>query len=76
VGAGAKASIVADLIAFSRSKGAYGGLNLGSSRHPTTGTRPVTARRCYRPDILLRMNVHEKGADKLVPDITKAAGSK
>jgi hypothetical protein len=28
------------------------------------------------PDILVRVNVHEIGADKLIADITKAAGGK
>ena len=51
VGAGAKSDVVADLIAFSRSKGVYGGLNLDGTvvkTSTTSGTAPTTARRCCR----------------------------
>ncbi len=79
VGAGAKSDIVADFITFSRAKGLYGGLNLdgtviaisndwNEAYYNKTGVLP--------PDILVRMTAHNKGASKLVADVTHAAGKK
>ena len=78
VGAGAKSDIVADLIAFSRSKGVYGGLNLDGTVVNTSDDwnqafygKPVTS-----TDILVRMNVHQASSNKLIAEVTRAAGHK
>ncbi|MFO1414280.1 MAG: lipid-binding SYLF domain-containing protein [Burkholderiales bacterium] len=78
VGAGAKSDVVADLIAFSRSKGVYGGLNLDGTVVSTddSGNDAYYGKKVLPPDILVRANVHEKGADKLIAEIAKAAGGK
>ncbi|TMH57098.1 MAG: lipid-binding SYLF domain-containing protein [Betaproteobacteria bacterium] len=76
VGAGAKSDVVADLISFSRAKGLYGGLNLdGTVVHNSNDwnelyyqKKPILA-----PDILVRMNVRAKGADKLLGDVARAS---
>ena len=76
VGAGAKADIVTDLVSYSRAKGVYGGVNLDGTVIAVSkdynkgfyGT-PVSA-----PDILVRMTAHAKGADKLIGDVSHAAG--
>jgi len=78
VGAGAKSDIVADLITFSRSKGVYGGLNLDGTVVNTSDdwNKAYYGKPVLSTDILVRMSVHEKGADKLLADITRAAGGK
>jgi SH3 domain-containing YSC84-like protein 1 len=76
VGAGAKSDVVADFITFSRAKGIYGGLNLDGTVITSSNDwdelyyqkKPLLA-----PDILVRMSVHSKGADKLIGDVTRAA---
>jgi SH3 domain-containing YSC84-like protein 1 len=75
VGAGAKSDIVADFITFSRSKGVYGGLNLDGTVITSSNDwnelyfqkKPLLP-----PDILVRMSVHSKGADKLIANVTHA----
>jgi lipid-binding SYLF domain-containing protein len=75
VGAGAKSDVVADFITFSRAKGIYGGLNLDGTVIASSNDwnelyfqkKPLLP-----PDILVRMSVHSKGADKLIGDITRA----
>ena len=78
VGAGAKSDVVADLIAFSRSKGVYGGLNLDGTVVKTSDdwNSAFFGKKVLPPDILVRMNVHAAGADKLLADVAKAAGGK
>jgi lipid-binding SYLF domain-containing protein len=78
VGAGAKSDVVADLIAFSRSKGVYGGLNLDGTVVNTSDdwNSGYYGKKVLPPDILVRMNVHAAGADKLLADVAKAAGGK
>jgi lipid-binding SYLF domain-containing protein len=78
VGAGAKADIVTDLVSYSRAKGVYGGLNLDGTVVAVSKDyneafygKSVTA-----PDILVRMSAHSKGGDKLVADVSKAAGKR
>ena len=75
VGAGAKSNVVADLITFSRSKGVYGGLNLDGTVVNTSDdwNQAYYGKKVTSPDILVRMSVHAKGADKLIADISKAA---
>jgi lipid-binding SYLF domain-containing protein len=78
VGAGAKADVVTDLVSYSRAKGVYGGINLDGtvvavSKDWNEGfyQKPVSA-----PDILVRMTAHNKGADKLIGDVSHAAGKR
>jgi lipid-binding SYLF domain-containing protein len=79
VGAGAKADIVTDMVAFSRSKGVYGGINLDGTVVAVSndwndayyGKKGISP-----PDVLVRMNAHAKGADKLLADVSRAAGKK
>lgn len=76
VGAGAKSDIVADLISFSRSKGVYGGLNLDGTVVNTADdwNQAFYGKKVLATDILVRGDVHNKGADKLISEIAKAAG--
>jgi SH3 domain-containing YSC84-like protein 1 len=75
VGAGAKSDVVADFITFSRAKGIYGGLNLDGTVIASSNDwdelyfqkKPLLA-----PDILVRMSVRSKGADRLIGNITRA----
>jgi lipid-binding SYLF domain-containing protein len=78
VGAGAKSDVIADLIAFSRSKGVYGGLNLDGTVVKTSDdwNSSYFGKTVLPPDILVRANVHNKDADKLLADVAKAAAKK
>ena len=78
VGAGAKSDVVADLVAFSRSKGVYGGLNLDGTVVKTTDdwNSAYYGKSVLPPDILVRMNVQAKGAEKLLADVARVAGGK
>lgn len=78
IGAGAKSDVVADLVAFSRSKGIYGGLNLDGTVVKTTDdwNNAYYGKSVLPPDILVRMNVQAKGAEKLLADVAKVAGGK
>jgi lipid-binding SYLF domain-containing protein len=79
IGAGAKSDVVADFITFSRAKGIYGGLNLDGTviaisnewNEAYYNKKPILP-----PDILVRMSAHNKGADKLLADVSRAAGKK
>ena len=79
IGAGAKSDVVPDFVSFSRAKGLYGGLNLdgtviaisnewNETYYNKKGTLP--------PDILIRMSARNKGGDKLLADVARAAGGK
>ena len=76
VGAGAKSDVVADFITFSRAKGVYGGLNLDgtviSIRQRLERDVLFRRRALLPPDILVRMSAHNKGADKLIADVSRA----
>lgn len=74
VGAGAKSDVVADLISFSRSKGVYGGLNLDGTVVKTSDdwNDAYYGKKVLPPDILVRMSVANKGAEKLLMEATKA----
>src|SRR5207248_11321148 len=65
VGAGAKSDITADLIAFSRAKGVYGGLNLDGTLVNLSDdwNRGDYSKSVQPVDILVRGSVHNKGAD-------------
>jgi lipid-binding SYLF domain-containing protein len=76
VGAGAKSDVVADFITFSRAKGIYGGLNLDGTVIASSNDWDelyYQKKPLLPPDILVRMSVHSKGADKLIGDLTRAA---
>jgi len=78
VGAGASSNVVADMIAFARSKGVYGGLNFDGTVVNTSDdwNQAFYGKKVTSPDILVRMNVSAKGGEKLLAEITKAAGGK
>ena len=74
VGAGAASTVTADLIAFTRAKGVYGGVNLdGTVIHPSESLntayygRTVTA-----TDVLIRGNPKSPRANALITDVTRA----
>jgi SH3 domain-containing YSC84-like protein 1 len=76
VGAGAKSDVVADFITFSRAKGVYGGLNLdGTVIGISNDWNEVyfNKKGILPPDILVRMSAHNKGADKLLAEVSHAA---
>jgi len=76
VGAGAKSDVVADFITFSRSKGVYGGLNLdGTVIGISNDWNEVyyNKKGVLPPDILVRGSAHNKGADKLIAEVSRAA---
>ena len=74
LGTGAKSDVTADLIAFSRSMGAYGGLNLdGTSVSPNDGwNKAYFGQAVLPPDILVRASVSNKEAAALLSAITVA----
>jgi lipid-binding SYLF domain-containing protein len=76
VGAGASSNVVADMVSFARAKGVYGGLNLDGTVVNTSDdwNQAFYGKKVTSPDILVRMNVSAKGADKLLAEIAKAAG--
>jgi lipid-binding SYLF domain-containing protein len=75
VGAGAKSDVVADLITFTRAKGVYGGLNLDGTLVNLTDdwNKAFFGKAVLPPDILVRANVHNKQADKLLAAVAAAA---
>lgn len=78
VGAGAKSDIVADLIAFTRAKGVYGGINLdGTLVNLTDDWNAAYFGKSVQPvDILIRGSVSNKGAEALLNHVAKATGTK
>ena len=78
VGAGAKSDIVADLITFNRSKGVYGGLNFDGTVVTAADdwNQAYYGKKVLPPDILVRANVSNKGADKLLSQVTAATNKK
>jgi lipid-binding SYLF domain-containing protein len=78
VGAGAKSNVVADLITFNRAKGVYGGLNFDGTVMTVSDDWNATfyGKKVQPTDIFVRMNVHNKAADKLLAQVTAAAGKK
>jgi lipid-binding SYLF domain-containing protein len=75
VGAGAKSDIVADLITFSRAKGVYGGLNFDGTVVTASDdwNQAYYGKKVLAPDVLVRMDATNKGADKLLAEVTAAA---
>jgi lipid-binding SYLF domain-containing protein len=78
VGAGAKSDIAADLITFTRAKGVYAGLNLDGTLVNLSDewNKAYFGKPVLPPDILIKANVSNKGADKLLANVAKAAGGK
>jgi len=74
VGAGAKADVTTDFVAFSRAKGLYGGLNLdGTVIGVANGwNEGYYGRGVLPPDILLRASVHNAQADRLADALSRA----
>jgi lipid-binding SYLF domain-containing protein len=78
VGAGAKADVTTDFIAFSRSKGLYGGLNLDGTVITTADNwnKAYYGRDIQPPDILVRASVHNPQADRLAAALNRASSVK
>jgi lipid-binding SYLF domain-containing protein len=78
VGAGAKSNVAADMIAFTRAKGVYGGINLDGTLINLTDdwNAAYFGKKVLPPDVLIRGSVHNKGADRLLGNVAKAAGRK
>jgi len=74
VGAGAKADVTADLIAFTRAKGVYGGLNLdGTVVNTNDGWNSAYyGRSVLPPDILIRKAVTNPNAAPLLQEVAAA----
>ena len=78
VGAGASGDVTSDLVAFARSKGVYGGVNLDGTVVNTADdyNAKYYGKKVQSPDILIRQDVHAKGADKLRAAVAAAAAKK
>jgi lipid-binding SYLF domain-containing protein len=78
VGAGAKSDVQADMIAFSRAKGVYGGVNLAGTLVNLSDdwNKAYFGKPVLPPDILVRGAVSNKGANKLLANVAKATGTK
>ncbi len=78
VGAGAKSDIVADLITFNRAKGVYGGINFDGTVVTAADdwNQAYYGKKVLPPDILVRGGVSNKGADKLLSQVTAATARK
>jgi lipid-binding SYLF domain-containing protein len=75
VGSGAKSDILADLIAFSRSKGVYGGVNLDGTVVTANDdwNKAYYGKPVLPPDILVRATVSNRDAAALLSAVAKAA---
>jgi lipid-binding SYLF domain-containing protein len=76
VGVGAKSNVVADMIAFTREKGLYGGLNLDGTLVNLSDdwNRAYYSKPVQPIDIFVRGTVYNPEADKLRGEIARAAG--
>jgi lipid-binding SYLF domain-containing protein len=75
VGAGAKSTITADLVTFTRSKGVYGGLNLdGTVVHSNVAWNNTyyNADNVLPPDIIIRHSVRSPAAAPLLNEVASA----
>jgi lipid-binding SYLF domain-containing protein len=74
VGAGAQSNLVADFIAFSRSKGVYGGLSLDGTVASLSDSwnRAYYGRELSATDILVRQTIRPKQASELLNMVTVA----
>ena len=76
VGAGAKSTVTADLITFTRAKGVYGGLNLdGTVVHTNSGWNDAYygGKNLLPPDILIRKTVQNPKSAPLLTAVARAA---
>ena len=75
IGAGANSDVTTDFVAFSRSKGVYGGLNLEGSVIDVAESwnRNYYGHAVLPPDILLRASAHNPQADRLAAELGRAA---
>ena len=75
VGAGASGDVTTDFVSFARSKGVYGGLNLDGTVITANDdwNHAYYGKKVLAPDVLVRASAHNKGADKLLAEITRAA---
>jgi lipid-binding SYLF domain-containing protein len=75
VGTGAKSDITADMIAFSRSKGVYGGLNLDGTVVTSSDewNKAYFGKAVLPPDIIVRGAVSNKDAATLIDAVAKAS---
>jgi lipid-binding SYLF domain-containing protein len=78
VGAGAAADVTTDFVAFARSKGVYGGVNLDGTVITANGdwNNAYYGKTVLPPDILVRGAATNKGGARLVADVAKASGAK
>jgi lipid-binding SYLF domain-containing protein len=78
VGAGAASDVTTDFVAFARSKGVYGGVNLDGTVITANGdwNNAYYGKNVLAPDILVRGTVANKQADKLLAQVTAAAAKK
>jgi lipid-binding SYLF domain-containing protein len=76
VGVGAKSNVVADMIAFTREKGVYGGLNLDGTLVNLSDdwNRAFYGKPVQPIDIFVRATVYNPEADRLRAEIARAAG--
>jgi lipid-binding SYLF domain-containing protein len=76
VGAGAKSTVTADLITFTRAKGVYGGVNLDGTIVSTNipwNDAFYGRNNVLPPDILIRRTVTSPKASALLTDVARAA---
>ena len=78
VGVGAKSDVVADMIAFTRAKGVYGGVNLDGTLVNLSDdwNKAYYGKPVLPPDILIKGTATNQGANKLLADVAKATGGK
>jgi lipid-binding SYLF domain-containing protein len=78
VGAGASSDVTTDFVAFARSKGVYGGVNLDGTVITANNdwNNAYYGKSVLAPDVLVRGNVQNKQADKLLAEVTAAAAKK
>jgi lipid-binding SYLF domain-containing protein len=76
VGAGAKSTVTADLITFTRAKGVYGGVNLDGTVVNTNipwNDALYGRSNVLPPDILIRRSVTSPKSSALLTDVARAA---
>ena len=75
IGAGANSDVTTDFVAFSRSKGVYGGLNLEGSviNVADNWNRDYYGMTVSPPDILVRAKAHNAQADRLAAQLDRAS---
>ena len=78
IGVGAKSDVVADMIAFTRAKGIYGGLNLDGTLINLSDdwNRAYYGKPVQPIDIFVRGTVNNPQSGRLAAEIAKAAGAK